>query len=301
MNADHVPLWITPAPRYSQLGKTPVRPDCARPRRRPMATPLPVPPSSESVYWPERSETRLTSAGSVVTEATSAKVSGSLDRSRSLHLRHRSSSVDCRVPSHRSAAPARSTLRTGSTRMAKKGLVRFADKAEVKVVSRWMKDPYPDYRQISGVITSWTPDVDWDPNPEHPSDNAHIRVWSSHPETTYGNHHYCHQIGPFGFGEGDPIWGNVSSCAPHLRALDWNNPCPFQNYKLPRHPVLGVQGKCSCRLSGPFDCARKIYRKTLDLAYVRDTCRGPKTGKLVVLRYVLSGMTWDGGVAVPAL
>ncbi len=299
-NLSHCPLWITPAPRYLEIGKTPVRADCARPRRRPMAPPMPAPPpESESVYWPERSETRLTSAGSVATEATSVKVSGCSDRSRSLHLSHRLGSVVHHQPSHRSAAPARSALRTGSSRMATSRTVRFDDSVvQQRVVSRWI-DPlesYPDYRQICGVIVRWTPDADWNPDPEHPSDSAHVRTWTVHPED-FG-HHSCHRIGRPGFGTGDELWGNVSSCAPHLRKLEWENPCPFQAYRLPKHPVLGEQGECSCEASGPFDCPRKIYRKRLDLAYVSRTCRGPNNGKLAVLRYVLKGMDWAGGVAV---
>ena len=296
MNLDHVPLFITPVPRYLELGKTPVRPDCARPRRRRrhMAPSLPAPPPDQSVYWPDRSETRLTSAGSVAKKAAPEKVSGSSDRSRSLQLRHRLGSAGHREPAHK-PVPARSALRNG-TGMAKKTRVRFDDTVRERIVSRWVTDVYPSYDSAAGAIVGWTPDPDWNPDPEHPSDNSHIRLRSMHP-SEYG-HHRDHRVGRWGFGDGDPLWGNVSSCAPHLRELDWPNPCPFQSYKLPRTKELGVQGECTCELSGPFDCPRKIYRKRQDLAYVSLTCRGPNNGKLAVLRYVLAGMNWDRGVAV---
>jgi hypothetical protein len=291
----HVP--ITPAPRYQDIGKTPVNLDCARPRRRPMAPPLPVDPTTESVHWPERSETRL-GAGPVAEKvASGSQMPGPSDRSRSPQLRHSMGSVAHRGPAHRFAVPGRPTLRTGP-RMAKKTVVRFDDNVQVKEISRWMTDAYSDHRRTCGAITSWRSDAGWNPDPEHPSDDSHIRVWSSHPEDN--NHHHYHSPGPYGFGgDGDPVWGNVSSCAPHLRRISWSDPCPRQGYKLPAHPELGEQGKCTCRQSGTYGCARKLYRKQLDLAYNNITCRGPNSGKLVVLRFVLHQfLDWEGGVAV---
>lgn len=302
VGVNRTPRRLSRTPHYERLYTTPRNEDCARPRRRPMAPPMPVSPPDQSVRWPETSETRLTSAGSVADEAASEcsqgiKVSGSSDRSRSLHLSHRLGSAGHRVPAHRSAAPAGSALRTGSSRMAKQRVVRFDDNVRERIVSRWMTEAYPDHRKYAGVITGWTPDPDWDSDPEHPSDSAHIRVWSNHPQEW--NHHVYHRPGSFGLADGGrPIWGNVSGCAPHLREIDWRLPCPFQNYRVPVTKDLGVQGGCTCEQSGPFDCPRKVYRKRLDLAYVSQTCRGPNEGKLAVLRFVLSKMNWSRGVAV---
>jgi hypothetical protein len=287
------PLRVTPAPRYSEIGKTPVRPECARPRRRPMAPPAPASPP-RSVHWPSRSETRLTSAGSVAKEGTSVgpRMLGLLARLESLQLSQKLGSANHQVPAHGSAG-LKSAFRTGPRKA--KAVVRFDDDIQVKVVSRWVTDRYSDYRYSAGAISGWNRDPDWDPNPEHPSDNAHIRVWSSHPEDS--NHHDCHRVG-YPDGGGDAVWGNVRSCSPHLREINWSWPCPVQTYRLPRHPELGRQGKCSCEVSGTYDCPRKLYRKQLDYAYVNLACRGPKSGKLKALRLVLQRMNWAGGVAV---
>jgi hypothetical protein len=291
-------LRVSRTPRYERLYTTPRYKECARPRCRPMAPSMPVPPPDQSACWPERSETRLTSAGPVAKKAAPSerKVSGSSDRSRSLHLRHRSESDDRRKPAHRSAAPARSALRTGSKRMAKQHVVRFDDNVRERIVRRWMTECYSDYRQSAGAIVMWCPDTNWNPDPEHPSDNAHIRTWSKHPEEW--NHHRNHLPGTFCFAGESPILGNVSACAPHLRQLDWENTCPYQPYKLAVTRDLGAQGECTCESSGPFDCPRKIYRKRLDLALSSATYRGPLDGKRAILKFVLAGMDWAGGVAV---
>ncbi|ERF72915.1 hypothetical protein EPUS_08362 [Endocarpon pusillum Z07020] len=112
-HTSNVALFISPAPRYEEIGKTSVHPDCARPRRRPMAPPLPVPPSDPSVRGPERSETRLTSAGSVAKEGPSEKRPGYSSKSRFFHLRHKLGPMPSGEPAHRSAAPRQSSLKTG--------------------------------------------------------------------------------------------------------------------------------------------------------------------------------------------
>jgi hypothetical protein len=286
------PVWITPAPRYSAIGKTPVRPDCARPRRRHMAPPMPASPP-RSVHWPSRSETRFTCARSVAKEEASEghQMSGLLGRLQSLQLSHKLGSVDHRVPAHGSAA-LKSAFRTGSRKA--KAVVRFADNNRVRTVSRWVTDSYSDHRSIAGVICSWRTDPEWDPNPDDPSDNAHIRVWTMHPEEC--NHHLDHMVQDYG--DGEPIWANCRPCAPHLREISWTEVCPVQTYRMPWIPELGMQGKCTCKVSGTFDCPRKLYRKRLDFAHVELTCRGPKSGKLKALRLVLARMNWARGVAV---
>ena len=287
------PIRITPAPRYSEIGKTPVRPECARPRRRPMAPPAPASPS-RSVHWPSRSETRLTSAGSVAKEGTSVgpRMLRLLERLQSLQLSQKLGSDDHQVPAH-GPAGLKSAFRTGPRKA--KAVVRFDDDIQVKVVSRWVTDRYSDFRSSAGAISGWYRDPDWDPNPEHPSDNAHFRIWSSHPEDC--NHHSSHIVG-YPDGSKDAIWRNVAPCAPHLREINWSWPCPVQTYRLPWIPELGKQGECSCEASGTYDCPRKVYRKQLDFAYVNLTCSGPKSGKLEGLRLVLQRMNWAQGVAV---
>ena len=145
-DTSNVPRFISPTPRYEEIGKTPVHPDCARPRRRPMAPPLPVPPSDQSVRWPERSETRLTSAGSVAKEGASEKMPGYSSKSRFFHLRHRLGPVPSGVPAHRSAAPRKSSLRTGPS-MDNKPAVSFSDRVQKRTISRWV----PQWPGVGGA------------------------------------------------------------------------------------------------------------------------------------------------------
>lgn len=153
------PLRISPAPRYVEPGKTPVHPDSARPSRRPVAPPKPAsPPQADQPFdWLEyveelclkgtasdakadqsfdwfdfAEEMSAESTGSVAKEAASncpqgKKVPGSSDRSRSLRLLDSTGSVGRHEPAHRSAAPTRSALSNGSSRMAKRLTVRFDD------------------------------------------------------------------------------------------------------------------------------------------------------------------------------
>lgn len=293
--------YFSKAPSYERLYTTPRRQDCARPRRRLNVAPLlPVPPPDQSVSWQERSETRLTSAGSVATEATSEgpqglKVSGSSVRPQSLQLCHSLGSVGHAEPAHRSAAPARSALRNGSSRMAKKHVVRFDDNVRERIVSRWVTDVYSEYK-TAGSITAWQPHPDWNPDPEHPSERAHICTWSTMTDRRQ-NHHRMHhptRLGP----NGPRDWDNCCDCAPHLRELDWDLPCPYQHYSMPAHEVLGVQGECTCEQSGPYGCPRKVFRKRLDLLCMEQAVQGLSPGKATVLRRVLAGMAWAGGRAV---
>ncbi|KAF7511352.1 hypothetical protein GJ744_004917 [Endocarpon pusillum] len=136
-HTSNIPLFISPARRHEEIGKTHVHPDCVRPRRRPMAPPLPVPGSDPSVHVPERSETRLTSAGSVAKEGASEKVPGYSKKSRFFHLRHRLGPVPSGEPAHRSAAPRKSSLRTGSS-MDNKHAVGFSDRVQQRKISRWV-------------------------------------------------------------------------------------------------------------------------------------------------------------------
>ena len=159
-----------------------------------------------------------------------------------------------------------------------------------------MTEAYSDYRQSAGAIVTWTPDPDYNPDPEHPSDNSHIRSWTKHPECWH--HNRFHLPGPFCFAGESPILGNVSECAPHLKELDWENPCPYQPYKLAVTRDLGAQEECTCEQSGPFGCARKIYRKRLDYALCASAVGGRDDGKLAILGSVLAGMNWVGGKAV---
>jgi hypothetical protein len=217
---------------------------------------------------------------------------GLLERLKSLQLSQKLGSDDHQVPAHGSAG-LKSAFRTGPRKA--KAVVRFNDDIQVNIVDRWVTDRYPDYRSSAGAISGWSRDPDWDPNPDHSSDNAHIRAWSSHPEDC--NHHSSHLVG-IPDGGGDAVWGNVRWCAPHLREINWSWPCPVQTYRLPWHPDLGSQGECSCEASGTYDCPRKLYRKQLDFTYVNLTCWGPKSGKLKALRLVLQRMNWAQGAAV---
>lgn len=145
-NTSNAPLFISPAPRYEEIGKTPVHPDCARPRRRPVAPLLPVPPSDPSVRCAERSETRLASAGSVANEGASEKMPGYTSKSRFFNLRHRLGPVPSGVPAHRSAVPRKPSLRTGPS-MGNKPGVSFSDRVQQRTISRWV----PQWPGIGGV------------------------------------------------------------------------------------------------------------------------------------------------------